>query len=42
MINFFFINGNKLDNKEKRTIGEIGINSGYNIIVIDNKNIMGS
>ena len=39
---FFLYNGTKLNHKDNRTIGEIGINSGYNIIVIDIKDIMGS
>ena len=39
---FFLYNGIKLNHKENRTIGELGINSGYNIIVIDIKDIMGS
>ena len=39
---YFLHNGLKVSQNDERTVGELGLNSGYNIIVIDTKDIIGA
>ena len=39
---FYFLHNGLVSQNDERTVGELGLNSGYNIIVIDTKDIIGA